>query len=327
MGKRISPTAIGMFVVGSFALVIVAIVVVGSGNLFKKPVRFVCMFQGNVNGLRIGAPVKFKGVQIGTVEQIRLVLSPSEGELKSDITDMHIPVIIGIDREMITERGATGMALSPGGFESMISRGLSAQLEAESLLTGLLYVDLDLRPNSQLNLSLVPGGGGLREIPTVPTTMEAIQQHATEALAKLDTIDLNALVSSFTQAANSIKEMTSDPAVRRTLESLPRTLASLDKTLTSMRAAIQNINQEVDPMSASFHKSSEELNATLKDTRATLVQLQAMLDSDSPLAVNLNQALEQFSDTAQAIEQLTDYMQRNPAALIRGKYVPEKDRE
>ena len=327
MGKRISPAAIGMFVVGSFALVIIAIVVVGSGGLLKKPVRFVCMFQGNVNGLRIGAPVKFKGVQIGTVEQIKLVLSPSEGKLKSGITDMHLPVIIGIDREMITQRGATGMALSPGGFESMISRGLSAQLEAESLLTGLLYVDLDLRPNSQPNLSLVPGGGGLREIPTVPTTMEAIQQHATEAIAKLDTIDLNGLVNSFIQAANSIKEMTADPAIHRTLESLPRTLASLDKTLTSMRAAIENINQEVDPMSASFHKSSEELNATMKDTRATLVQLQAMLDSDAPLAVNLNQALEQFSDTAQAIEQLTDYMQRNPAALIRGKYVPEKDRE
>lgn len=327
MGKRISPTAIGMFVVGSFALVVIAIVVVGSGGLFKKPVLFVCMFEGNVNGLRIGAPVKFKGVQIGTVEQIKLVLSPSEGELKSGITDMHLPVIIGIDREMITQRGATGMALSPGGFESMISRGLSAQLEAESLLTGLLYVDLDLRPNSQPNLSLVPGGGGLREIPTVPTTMEAIQQHATEAIAKLDTIDLNGLVNSFIQAANSIKEMTADPAVHRTLESLPRTLASLDKTLTSMRAAIQNIDQEVDPMSASFHKSSEELNATMKDTRATLLQLQAMLDSDSPIAVNLNQALGQFSDTAQAIEHLTDYMQRNPAALIRGKYVPEKDRQ
>jgi paraquat-inducible protein B len=327
MGKRISPAAIGMFVVGSFALVFIAIVVVGSGGLFKKPVLFVCMFEGNVNGLRIGAPVKFKGVQLGTVEQIKLVLSPSEGELKSGITETHLPVIIGINREMITERGATGMALSPGGFESMISRGLSAQLEAESLLTGLLYVDLDLRPNNQPNFSLVPGRGDLREIPTVPTTMEAIQQQATEAIAKLDKLDLNSLVNSFTQAANSIKEMTGDPAVRRTLESLPRTLANLDKTLTSMRAAIENIDQEVDLMSASFHKSSEELNATMKDTRATLVQLQAMLDSDSPIAVNLNQALEQFSDTAQAIEQLSDYMQRNPAALIRGKYVPEKDRE
>ncbi len=157
--------------------------------------------------------------------------------------------------------------------------------------------------------------------------MEAIQQQATEAIAKLDKIDLNGLVNSITQAANSIKEMTADPAVRRTLESLPQTVANLDKTLSSMRAAIENINQEIDPMSASFHKSSDELNATMKDTRAALIQLQGILDADSPLAVNLNQALEQFSDTAQAMEELTNYLQRNPAALVRGKYVPEKDRQ
>ena len=327
MGKRISPTAIGIFVVGSFALVIVAIVVVGSGSMFKKPIRFVCDFQGNVNGLRIGAPVKFRGVQVGTVEEIKLVLAPGEGELRPGIKDVRLPVIIGIDRDLITQRGGTGAALSQQGFASLISRGLSAQLEAESLLTGLLYVDLDLRPNSQPHLSLIPGEGSLREIPTVPTTFEAIQQQATEVIAKLDKLDLNALINSFTQAANSIKEMTADPAVRRTLQSLPPMLANLDKTLTSMRVAIQNINEEVDPMSASFHKSSEELNATMKDTRAALLELQAILDADSPLAVNLNQALEQFSDAAGAIEQLSDYLQRNPAALVRGKYVPEKDRQ
>lgn len=108
MSKRISPTAIGIFVVGSFALVVVAILVVGSGSLFKKPVRFVCMFQGSVNGLRIGAPVKFKGVQIGTVEQIKLSLNASEGQLKPDVKETRLPVIIGIDREMITQNGGTG---------------------------------------------------------------------------------------------------------------------------------------------------------------------------------------------------------------------------
>ncbi len=61
------------------------------------------MFQGNVNGLRIGAPVKFKGVQIGTVEEIKLALSPSEGELRPDLKELRLPVIIGIDRSMITQ--------------------------------------------------------------------------------------------------------------------------------------------------------------------------------------------------------------------------------
>jgi len=122
MGKRVSPTAIGIFVVGSFALVVVAIIVVGSGNLFKKPVRFVCMFQGNVNGLRIGAPVKFKGVQIGTVEEIKLTLKPSEGELKPDIKELRLPVVIGIDRKMITESGGSGHALTQPGLDELLAR-------------------------------------------------------------------------------------------------------------------------------------------------------------------------------------------------------------
>jgi paraquat-inducible protein B len=327
MSKRISATAIGVFVVGSFALAIAAVIVVGSGNLFKRPVRFVCVFPGNVNGLRLGAPVKFRGVQIGTVEQIKLALAPGEGELRPGINDLRLPVIIGIDRDLLVRQGGTGVALSQTGFESLVSRGLSAQLEAESLLTGLLYVDVDLRPNTQPVLSLVPGSGDMREIPTVPTTMEAIQGQAEEAIAKLDKLDLDGLVNSITQAANSIKEVTADPAVRRTLESLPQTVANLDKALTSIRAATDNVNQKIDPAVTSFMKSSEEANATMKDTRAALVELQATLDADSPLAVNLNQALEQFADTTQAIEELTNYLQRNPAALVRGKYVPEKDRQ
>ena len=326
MGKRISPTAIGIFVAGSFALVVVAIIAVGAGNFFAKPERFVCMFQGDVNGLRLGAPVKFRGVQIGTVEQIKLLLAPGEGKVRPDVKDLRLPVIIGIDRQLVAKQGGTGAAFSQTGFEAMIAKGLSAQLDAESLLTGLLYIDLDLHPNVQPHFALVPGGGDLREIPTIPTAMEALQKHATEAIAKLDTLDLNGLIASLTQAANSIKEVAGDPAIRATLGSLPQAVANLDKTLVSIRAATDNLNQELDPAVASFRKSSEEANATMKDTRAALVQLQASLDSDSPLSVNLNQALEQFADTTQAIEELTNYLQRNPGSLLRGKYVPEKGR-
>lgn len=326
MGKRISPSAIGIFVVGSFALVIAAIIVVGSGSLFKKPHRFVCMFPGDVNGLKIGAPVKYKGVQIGTVEEIKIALAPGEGEERPGITDIRLPVIIGIERELITQRGGTGAALSKEGFDTMIARGLRAQLEAESLLTGLLYVDLDLHPNAPLTLVLVPGSGSLTEIPTVPTTMAAIQKQATDAIAKLDKIDFDGLVNSITQAANSIKEITSDPALKATLASLKTTVVNLDKTLTSVRAAVDNVNGEIDPLVASLRKSSDEANATMKDTRATLVELRGTLEPDSPLSVHLNEALDQLADTTRSVDELTNYLQRNPAALIRGKYVPEKDR-
>jgi phospholipid/cholesterol/gamma-HCH transport system substrate-binding protein len=326
MSKRISPTAIGIFVVGGFALVVVAILLVGSGSLFKKPVRFVCMFQGNVNGLRIGAPVKFKGVQIGTVEQIKLSLNSSEGELRPDLKELRLPVVIGVDREMITQNGGTGHALSQPGLEDLLARGMRAQLEAESLLTGILYVDLDLHPNAPLNLALVPGVGDLREIPTVPTNLEEIQKQATEALAKLDRIDLSQMVASITNAADSINHLTGSQDLKDTLASLRQTVPNLNRTITSLRATLDNANQRITPLVASLQKSSEQANATMKDTRAALLEVDANLDSDSPLSVNINTALEELADTSRSVGELTDYLQRNPGSLVRGKYVPDKDR-
>ena len=326
MSKRISPTAIGIFVVGSFALVVVAILVVSSGSLFKKPVRFVCMFQGNVNGLRIGAPVKFKGVQIGTVEEIKLSLDPSEGELRPDLKELRLPVIIGIDREMITQRGGTGHALSQPGLEDMVARGMRAQLDTESLLTGLLFVDLDLHPNAPLNLALIPGSGDLREIPTVRTNLEEIQKQATDALAKLDRIDLNKMVTSITNAADSINNLTGSQDLKDTLASLRQTVPNLNRTITSLRATLDNANERITPLVASLQKSSEDANATMKDTRDALLEVKANLDSDSPLSVNINTALEELADTTRSVGELTDYLQRNPGSLVRGKYVPDKNR-
>jgi paraquat-inducible protein B len=326
MSKRINPTAIGIFVVGSFALMVAAIVLVGSGSLFKKPVRFVCMFQGDVNGLRIGAPVKFKGVQIGTVEEIKLSLEPSEGELRPDLKELRLPVIIGIDREMITQRGGTGHALSQPGLEDLVARGMRAQLDTESLLTGLLFVDLDLHPNAPLNLVLIPGRGNLREIPTVSTNLEQIQKQATDALAKLDRIDLNRMVASITNAADSINNLTGSQDLKDTLASMRQTVPNLNRTITSLRATLENANQRITPLVASLQKSSEEANATMKDTRDALLEVKANLDSDSPLSVNINTALEELADTTRSVGELTDYLQRNPGSLVRGKYVPDKDR-
>jgi len=326
MARRVSSAAIGGFVAAGFGLLLLAIVVVGAGTFFKRPVRFVCMFQGDVNGLRVGAPVKFKGVQIGSVEEIKLRLKPSQGTLRPDVHDLRLPVIIGIDRSIIMERGATGEALSGAGFDAMISRGLRAQLNTESLLTGLLYVDLDLHPNSPVNFALMPGSGDLPEIPTIPTTMEAIQKQATEAIAKLDTIDLKALVTSISGAANSINQLAASPDLKQTLAGLKETIPNTNETITSVRASLTDIKDKLIPLAQSIQASSLQANATMRDTSATLSELRGMLEPDAPLSVHLNEALDEMTDTTRSLGTLSDYLQRNPAALVRGKYVSEKAR-
>jgi paraquat-inducible protein B len=325
MSERVSPAVIGAFVVGAFAILVASIMVVGSGKLFKKTTLFVCMFQGDVNGLKIGAPVKFKGVQVGSVTDIRLVLSPKEGQLKENMPGIWLPVIIEIDRAMLAGRGGTGRAITRAGMDEFIKRGLRAQLSVESFLTGLLYVDLDLHPNAPLDLALEQGGE-LREIPTIPTTLESVQRQAGDALAKFQQIDFNALAVSITEAANSIKSLTSSPQLMATLSSLKDATANLNTTITDMRSTINNINGHIDPLVGSLQRNSVEVDATLKQTRASLIEVQSALDPDSPMAVHLNQALEQLTETMRIVGEFVDYMQRNPSAPLRGKYVPEKDR-
>src|SRR5216684_4453824 len=188
MSKRVSPAVIGAFVVASFAILVVALIVVGSGKMFSKPMRFICMFQGNLNGLKVGAPVKVRGVQIGTVAAIELRLLPSQGKIRPGIRGLRLPVLIDVDRSQLLARGGTGAALDKSGFEEMLKQGMRAQLDTESLLTGLLYIDLDLHPGAPMNLALEPDGP-YREIPTIQTDFAQIQERLTKALDKFEKID------------------------------------------------------------------------------------------------------------------------------------------
>jgi phospholipid/cholesterol/gamma-HCH transport system substrate-binding protein len=325
MGKRVSPAVIGAFVVASFAILVVALVVVGSGKFFRKPVRFLCMFQGNLNGLKVGAPVKVRGVQIGEVSAIELRLLPSQGKMRPGMQGLRLPVFIDVDRSQLMSRGASGAALETNRLDELIQMGMRAQLDTESLLTGLLYIDLDLHPNTPVNYVTEPGGP-YREIPTVQTNLEQLQERLGHTLDKLEKIDFQALVVSITEAANSIKTLTGSPELKATLESLKGTVANLNQALISARELLNNTNSKIGPLVADLRQSSDEADKTMKDTRAALVSLQQTLDPDSPLAVRLNRALDQLSETGQSLEELTDYLQRNPGSLIRGKYVPAKDK-
>jgi paraquat-inducible protein B len=325
MSKRVSPTVIGAFVVASFAILVVALIVVGSGRIFTKPIRFICMFQGNLNGLKVGAPVKVRGVQIGTVASIELRLLPSQGQIRPDIKELRLPVLVDLDRSQLVARGGTGAALETAGFEDLVKRGLRAQLATESLLTGLLYIDLDLHPGAPMNLALEPGGR-YREIPTVPTDLAQLQERLTGALDKFEKIDFQGLVVSITDAANSIKNLTGSPEIKATLESLKGTVVNLNQAVVSARALLNNANARIGPLVADLRHTSDEADKTMKDTRTALVGLQQTLDPNAPLAVRLNQALDSMTETSRSIGELTDYLQRNPGSLVRGRYVPDKDK-
>jgi paraquat-inducible protein B len=343
MAKRVSSAAIGGFVLASLGLVILAAVVLGSGKLLQRPQHFICMFQGNLNGLKVGAAVKIRGVQIGSVSQIRLRLPPDLGKLRdNNIAKQPMAVEVQVDKREFEAVGGRTTALTPKELRQLINAGLRAQLATESFLTGVLYIDVGFHPHMALHLYLVPASGPYEEIPTVPTQLEQIRQDVNKALVKIGNVDFEKLADSISGAGQAVQGLASDPQLHQAIDSinllvgnpglrmaighLDDTLHNVDETVTAARATITRTNTKIDPLIASFKKSSDDLQTTLQQAHATLASAQLLLSPGSPLTHKLDVTLEELADASRSVHDLADYLQRNPSALIRGKYVSDEGR-
>jgi paraquat-inducible protein B len=146
--RRANPAVVGGFVLGAIGLATAVVVVWGSGRFFRHTVTFVSYFSGSVNGLNLGAPVKFRGVQIGSVIEIR---SRMERAGTVNPEQFRIPVWFELDPKQISELGGT-IVLDRVQIDEMIAQGLRAQLQLESIVTGVLYLGVDFFPDSPVVL-------------------------------------------------------------------------------------------------------------------------------------------------------------------------------
>jgi paraquat-inducible protein B len=165
MGKKANPAVVGAFVLGAIALAVVGVLVFGSGKYFRTKVEAVMYFPGSVNGLSIGAPLKFKGVDIGTVSNIQLVLSAG-----TDGPTARIPVYVQLDPSKIISAGSDIRLPDPVARDELVQRGLRAQLQSQSILTGLLFIQLDFFPDTPATYVL-PQPSDPAEIPKIPTVL------------------------------------------------------------------------------------------------------------------------------------------------------------
>src|SRR5208282_1219362 len=132
MSKQASKSLIGAFVLGALVLVVAGIVVFGSDKFFRKVNKNVMFFEGSVKGLQIGAPVMFRGVQIGHVTNIVLEVNAK------DLTAF-IPVYTEIYPQKIVPIGSN-VSYDQRYLQALIDKGLRAQLQLQSFVTGQLMV-------------------------------------------------------------------------------------------------------------------------------------------------------------------------------------------
>jgi paraquat-inducible protein B len=290
MIQRHSPRVIGGFVLGALALMVAAILVFGSGQVFKKYDRAVIYFQGSVGGLRVGAPVDFRGVQIGTVQDISVRYDVQNGQLA-------IPVIVDIDpnRIKVTGRGEADGSYS---LTRMIERGLRAELRLQSFVTGQMAVQLNFNPRTEARLV---GNADLPwpEIPTVPSTFEQATEVLTEIAKDVPELmrHLNGVLDDTSKLLREFQG--SGATTQQILTELSKFTSALGASDRDMRSTIENLAK----LTASLDKLSGHADGAVVEMGDTVKRLNRMLaDNDGPIKTMINQ----FGKAGTGLAQLTD---------------------
>lgn len=247
--------------------------------IYHRTIKVTMYFDESVRGLNMGAPVLLRGIPVGKVTDINL-------EINAKTAEIHIPIIVEIEPDRIIVVNKQNNSTVKQNIEQLIGKGLRAQLQTGSLLTGQLFVALDLFPNSKI--ATHANNTGYQEF---PTTANPVNQIANSAQAVLDKISKLPLETMSTE-------------INKTLASLQGTSKAATTTLVTANSTMSTLDQ------------------TMKSADKTITSAQKVLTTLEPgssTQYELNQLLQELTQSANSVKQLTDYLQTHPDSLIRGK--------
>ncbi|MDB6094568.1 MAG: Mammalian cell entry related domain protein [Verrucomicrobia bacterium] len=329
MKTKFSPTVIGAFVLGGFALIIIGLLSFGGVSFFSRPQRFVVYFDESIHGLDLGSPVKLRGVRVGRVVALNI---------RYDGTKNHsvVAVVCEFSKNMLTDtKGGLIDVSERGELQNLVDRGLRAQLGVLGLATGLLFVELDF-----LDPKDYPTDNRVTEIkytvvPAVPSAISEFQASASEILANLqkvdfagismelksllattrrqiDGVDLKGLVTQWKQTGAVVEATANAPEIKQTF-------ANLNGAISDLRGVLAKLDTQVMPAGKELTQTLEQAKQTLASFNLAAADARRFIAAQGGLGDDVTKTLSQLGEAADAVQRLADFLERNPNALITGK--------
>lgn len=308
--KKANPTTVGGFVIGAAVLAVVAVGVFGSGRFFEERTTMVAFFDESLMGLRAGAPVELRGIQVGTVTNFWVQVDPATLEFT-------LPVLMEIETSKI--RGVAEAARSGPRLPELIDQGLRAQLAVQSLVTGQQTIQLLFRPDTEVKLAQTDLP--YQQLPTVPSAFEEIGS------------DVSVVVDRASALLDRMNDILSDKnrgEIEKILTNVTKITADLGEAVVSLNALMTDARAVVANIDASNPKLQRLLDSgqkTLEAYTALAMQTTTLVDENrkgvkdftstglyelSNLAVDAQAAVEQFRRVMEELE-------RDPARFLLGQ--------
>lgn len=314
---------------------IVGFVLFLSGGRVSAGAHYETYYTESVQGLDVGAPVKFRGVSLGQVNEIGLVAATYLKDQPLDVsrvTSRLVLVRFAID--------PTRVGRLPD-EQSAVQAGLRARLASQGL-TGLSYIELDFVDPARFPPDQVPWTPRDTYIPSVPSTIAQVQDSAQALLAKINKLDLTAVF-------DSLQVVLADVHGQLTTGSAAQVLAQTAELMGSLRQTVDKA--DLPGLAAELRQAANGLQGTLnsKDTRALLASatkaaerfgdaaaklpvliasLQAVVQRTSAgtadLQADLAPVLRDARVAAQNLRDTTDALRGYPASVLLGGPPPRE---
>lgn len=329
MKTKISPAIVGLFVLGAFALGILALLSFGGVNIFSQPQRFVVTFNETVHGLDLGSPVKLRGVRVGRVADLSVRYDQTTSQAR-------VRVVCELTRSKISNPQGVEIDVSNRKeVEDLIQHGLRAQLGVLGLATGLLYVEMDFYDPKLYPADAEAKDAQYAVMPALPSTIAEFQSNLSGILTDLNKIDfaglgreaqgllvdtrrqlnrtdLPALVEQWRRTGASVDTLVNSAQVKELLTHLNTLAIQLDATLAL-------VNKQVAANGTELQATLQAAQATIKNFNETAATVDKFVQANRGVGEDVAAALKQVSDAAASIQRLSEFLERNPNALILGR--------
>lgn len=316
---------VGAFALAGLVLLGLALMTAG-GRWFGATERAVMHFRTSVWGLQVGAPVVLRGVQVGRVTAIGLAAGQDKhsGPLLPVTAEFDTELLRPLLSELPSSTGAAPAAASgtPGvrgasAVAFLVERGLVARLATQSLLTGLLYVDLDLGVGTPAPRG--PDAKGLPLIPTAPTRLQTLQ-------AQLEGLDLGQIGRDLAAVAASTRELLGAPQARLALSRTAEAAQSLHQlaqalkgeagplagsardTLAQARRALAGVEPLLMEGAVALRgvdRATAHASRAASQVGAAAAQAQALAQAAQPLVTDLRRTADELAAAASTLREAT----------------------
>ena len=317
---------IGAFVVSALVLIVLGVLWLSGNDIFSKKQEVMIYYKGNVSGLYVGAPVTFRGVATGQVEDIAL-------EVDSKTLAARIAVRVRLQPKAMRFIDANPDKSTD--VPTLVQRGLRARLVAQSFVTGQKSIELDFVPNTP---STLLGDGSKPEIPALADRFGALIDQVAE-LPLRDTVeDIRSTVKELRGTLASVQ--TTLDGTQKVLESASGQIAQAGATSRdTLKAAtdairqvqlnaattLGSITQLSDAARSTVVSAQPELQRTLAGTREAaesarlaMNRVAEMTAPNASLRGDLDAAVRDLSQAARGLRDWSELLEEKPNAIIFG---------